>query len=80
MRHDDPLFVSTFESRKNIRLLAAFIRVLKDFKLPMADCLQAAEGVDSEAQCADSEYVRKLVDDLLNDEAAKKPPVTDKVM
>jgi hypothetical protein len=75
--------MTTFDSRKHIRLLAAFMHVLKNGRLPMQDCLQLAEGIDTEAQIVDGKQVRKWIEDqrALELQGQPKPaPVNGKVM
>jgi|GEM_PF-5275181 len=57
------LEITTIESRKHTRLLAAIIHTQHNGKLPMQDCLQAAEGMLTEALIVDSAEVRRLVDE-----------------
>jgi hypothetical protein len=63
--------------RSHIHLLAAIIRAGTDFKLPMRDCLNAAEGAYAEAEIVDAEVQRKLDEE---EKAAQPPaPLTDKL-
>jgi hypothetical protein len=72
------LEINTIESRKHTRLLAAIIHTQHNGKLPMQDCLQAAEGMLTEALIVDGAEVRRLVDEQrsIDKQAAS---VTDKL-
>ena len=48
------------EDRSNIHLLAAMLRAANNFKLPMQDCINAAEGALAEAEIVDAEMQIKL--------------------
>ena len=74
------LEITTYESRKNIRLLAGLIHVLKNGRLPVQACLQIAEGIDSEVGIADGLYVRKLIDQQREMDKQQAAPVSGKVM
>jgi hypothetical protein len=66
-------------AREGIRLLAALIHVQHNGKLPMLDCLQLAEGVQTEALIVDSEQVRKWEEQQQQIDA-QAVPVSNKVM
>lgn len=74
------LEIATTESRKDIRLLAAIIHAQRDCKLPMQDCLQAAEGMLTEVLIVDGEEVRRLVEEQRQMDKQQGAPVTGKIM